>query len=418
MVNPFLELVNTAPKKMVSSNNIRNCFEGRRIDCGVYQKLESSILREGFWSSCAGAVLIKDPNDFMYDAVGGNHRAVISRGPKCGMEAYILDWGAVAEISIKKGLIKEGPFSLTKEVKEALIHAVERTESGQHGRSLVDECAYFNQLVRDHFPGPDFREISNERVRLTFKVPKFYEKAFGVDMADGRAWGLPKAVKAKYEAAVSEAKAKGLPEPVYPKDKRMSSFYSGYGPDPSKQMHQCHILAKMWNQNFEIEAARLILKGLKFFWTHRDIMRTLPDYYLQEKETPVLATLRAIGKMTEERADEWADITRAIPREERATSDRFKHIKPPAVKKPADTGIADAPNNPNRERYAHVLTAAGGGAQKQEKVAAACEVVFAEITGKLDLALQTIETYKEVRKDMTMEIEALKERIDEMEEGT
>jgi len=239
---------------------------------------------------------------------------------------------------------------------------------------------------------------------------------FGADLTDGRAWGLPKGVKAKYEAAVGEAKAQGLPEPPYPTVKKVTSFYSGYGPDPAKQMYECHILAKMWNQNYEIEAARLIIKGLKFFWTHRDITRTLPDYYLREKETPVLVTLRAIGKMTEERADEWADITRKIPPEERATSDRFKHIKPPPQKKPTDTGIVCAPRIRNHMKYAHVLSAAGGGEKRQEKVAAACEVVFADLTGKLNKSEQLKEAYQEVNENLLAEIEELKKRINEIEE--
>jgi len=45
------------------------------------------------------------------------------------MEAYVLDWGDVAEIAIKAKLVEEGPFSLTRKVKEALIHAVEKTDS-------------------------------------------------------------------------------------------------------------------------------------------------------------------------------------------------------------------------------------------------------------------------------------------------
>jgi len=155
MTNPFLELVYSAPKKIVSTNNIRNCFQGRRIDCGVYQKLESDILREGNWATCPRAVLIRDPSDFMYDAISGNYQAIIGRGPKCGMEAYVLDWGDVAEIAIKAKLVEEGPFSLTRKVKEALIHAVEKTEIGQHGRSLVDECAYFDELIRVYYPGPE-----------------------------------------------------------------------------------------------------------------------------------------------------------------------------------------------------------------------------------------------------------------------
>jgi len=342
----FIDLVSNAPKVKVSVNNIRNCFHGRQIEPVVYRPLELGILENGFWADCRGAYFIRDPKGYMYDALGGNHRAVVGRGPKCGMEGRLIPWKETGEIARREGLIPVGKtFSLTPKVLDALLFAIKNIETGTHERSLQDECRYFRRIVETHFNKAGDVKEEEGFDRLIFDIPTLYGTVFDKDLSDGRGWALPKREIKRRELVEEEARRAGLPPPVHEEVSAISTFYSGYGPNPAKAIKEVNILAALWNENAKCESARTIVRGLKFFWTHKDIEDSLADYCIRPEKT--MTILQAIGKMPLKNSNAWAAATRKIPKEERATSGRFENIKresEPNKEKPSGRGetIGDA----------------------------------------------------------------------------
>jgi len=373
-------------------------------------------MREGFWQSCSGSYFIRNPANSFYHAIGGNHRTVVGRGPKCGIEGHILDWDKAGVIAKEAGLIgPEEEFSLTNTVLEALIYAVEKTELGQHGRSLMDECDYFTKIVREHMNEKgDKKKDSNKKLRLVFDVPTLYKRVFKKDLADGRAWGPPKGLVEERQAEIAAARAAGTTLPVFKPVKNITTFYSGYGPNPAKAIKEANVLAKLWNENLHMEAARLIVRGLKFFWENRDIQKSLGDYYLGNAQ--VIPTLRALGKMTLEKSDAWAEETRLIPPEKRFSSERFVNIKPPKAvgkgnRSPTEEEEAD-------DDFAPIIIAAGGNDQKKARTRAACEIVFTNMNEKVQKGVDLIHSYEETMVNQAKEIEELKKKLEELEKAS